>query len=93
MNNGFRRELIGSAVHDGLMKTDPGYHDLSTMMEIKPLAVTVLPSGAFQNYYLRKQENGAELAQSKPPKMNASDNVIRELASTVGKETASVKEQ
>ena len=91
LTNGFRRELIGPAVHDGLMKTDPGYHDLANMMEINPLEVTVLPTGAFQEYYRRKQDNGAELAQSKPPRMNAPDEVIRELAGTGLRNPASVK--
>ena len=79
LTNGFRPELVGPAVHDGLMKTDPGYHDLTTMMEIQPLEVTTLPSGTFQKYFHRKQESGAELAQSKPPRMNPDDDIIHEL--------------
>ena len=90
LNNGFRREMIGPAVHDELMKNDPGYYDLATMMEIEPLKVTVLPSGAFQEFYLRKQGNGTELAQSRPPKMNAPDNIIRELTRIEDKNPASV---
>ncbi|MGD9142330.1 MAG: GH3 auxin-responsive promoter family protein [Dehalococcoidia bacterium] len=83
LTNGFQPEMVGPAVHDGLMKTDTGYYDLATMMEIQPLEVTVLSPGAFREYYRRKQESGAELAQSKPPRMNASDEVISELAGVV----------
>jgi len=32
-----------------------------------------------------KQENGAELAQRKPPRMNPPDNVIEELLNLAGK--------
>jgi hypothetical protein len=79
LNNGYHQETIGPAVHEELIKTDPGYHDLVTMMEIDPLEVTVLPSGVFREFYLRKQENGADLAQRRPSKMNAPDSIIREL--------------
>jgi len=92
LNNGFRREMVGPAVHDELMKTDPGYHDLATMMEIKPLEVTVLPPGVFREYYLRKQGSGAELAQSRPPKMNAPDDIIRELTGAVDRSPAPVNQ-
>lgn len=78
-NNGFRAEQLAVVVHDELMKADPGYHDLATMMEIKPLEVTVLPPGTFRNFYRQQQENGAALAQSRPPRMNAPDDVISEL--------------
>ena len=78
-NNGFRPEQLALAVHDELMKADPGYRDLVTMMDIKPLEVTVLPSGTFRDFYSQRQENGADLAQSRPPRMNASDDIISEL--------------
>lgn len=78
-NNGFRPEQLAVVVHDELVKTDPGYRDLANMMDINPLEVTILPSGAFNNFYCRRQENGAELAQSRPPRVNAPDNVINEL--------------
>jgi len=78
-NNGFQPEQLASVLHDELMKTDSGYHDLATMMEIRPLEVTVLPSGTFRDFYRRRQENGAALAQSRPPRMNAPDDIINEL--------------
>ncbi|HEY96878.1 MAG TPA: GH3 auxin-responsive promoter family protein [Dehalococcoidia bacterium] len=78
-NNGFQPEQLASTLHDELMKSDPGYHDLATMMEIRPLEVTLLPSGTFRDFYLQRQENGADLAQSRPPRMNAPDDIINEL--------------
>ena len=81
LNNGFKPDGLAAAMHNELMKTDPGYHDLAVMMEIQPLEVTVLRPGTFNDYYRYRRENGLELAQSRPPRMNASDDVIRELIS------------
>jgi hypothetical protein len=79
LNNGFPPEQLALEVHNELMKIDPGYRDLATIMDIEPLEVTVLPSGAFDNFYRQRQENGADLVQSRPPRMNAPDDVISEL--------------
>jgi len=49
------------------------------MMEIRPLEVTVLRPGTFSEYYLVEKEKGAELHLRKPPRLNASDEVIRRL--------------
>ena len=83
-------EQLALAIHEELVKSDPGYHDLTAMMEIHPLEVTVLPSGAFREFYRRKQEDGADLAQSRPPRMNASDAIIGELTGLAEKEQITV---
>jgi hypothetical protein len=62
------------------------------MMEIRPLEVTVLPSGSFREFYHRKQEDGADLAQSRPPKVNAPDGIIRELTDIRGNMTETVNQ-
>jgi hypothetical protein len=67
------------ALHNGLKKADPGYHDLTAMMGIEPLEVTVLRRGAFGDYYLKKCEKGLDLAQRKPPRVNPPEEAIREL--------------
>jgi len=77
-------------LHSELMKTDPGYHDLSAMMEIHPLEVTLLRNGTFGEYYRERQLSGAGLAQSRPPKVNASDDVIQELISLGSRQMVSV---
>jgi hypothetical protein len=89
-HNGFRPEQLALAVHEELVKSDPGYHDLTTMMEIDPLRVTVLPAGAFREYYRRKQASGIDLAQSRPPRMNASDAIIGELTGVAERERMTV---
>ena len=70
---------VASALHDELKSIDPGYRDLDLMMDIHPLEVTVLRPGTFRDYYMVKKESGAELHQRRPPRMNASDDIIREL--------------
>jgi hypothetical protein len=72
------------------MKTDTGYRDLAAMMDINPLEVTVLPSGTFRNFYRQRQENGADPVQSRPPRMNAPDDVIKELTGVKENEPVAV---
>jgi hypothetical protein len=79
LNNGFQMGDLAAALHGELMKTDPGYHDLAAMMEIRPLEVTALRGGTFKEYYRVKRESGSGLAQRRPPRVNAADDVITEL--------------
>jgi len=81
---------LASVLHGELMRTDPGYHDLAVMMEVQPLEVTVLRPGTFRDYYQGRKGNGMELAQRRPPRMNASDEVIRELIGSGGKQPVHV---
>ncbi len=85
LDGGNRKIDLASVLHGELIKADPGYRDLAAMMGLRPLEVTVLCRGTFKDYYLVKQENGAELAQRKPPRMNPPDNVIEELLNLAGK--------
>ena len=89
-HDGYSPADLASVLHGELMKTDPGYRDLAVMMEVQPLEVTVLRPGTFWDYYQARRENGVELAQRKPPRMNASDEIIRELIGSGGKQPAYV---
>jgi hypothetical protein len=90
LRNGLQPENLSSVLHGELMKTDPGYHDLAVMMEVRPLEVTMLRSGTFKDFYTEKQKSGFELAQSRPPRMNASDEIIGELISLANRQTVPV---
>jgi hypothetical protein len=79
MSDGRTPTELTPSVHRELLKADPGYHDLVAMMGILPLEVTVLRRGAFADYYLKKRGSGEELARRKPPRVNATDEVIAEL--------------
>jgi hypothetical protein len=81
LSDGFQPANLAPVINSELMKTDPGYHDLAVMMEIQPLEVTVLRFGTFNDFYRRRQGDGSELAQSRPPRMNASDDIISQLIS------------
>ncbi len=79
LNNGGSPASLAPVLHHELLKTDPGYHDLAGMMGIEPLEVTVLRHGAFGDYYVKKRGGGFDLAQRRPPRVNAPDEVIKEL--------------
>jgi hypothetical protein len=90
LNNGCQPADLASVLHGELIKTDPGYHDLAVMMEVQPLEVTVLRPGTFKDYYRERQKNGSELAQRRPPRMNAPDDIIRELISAGSRQPVAV---
>jgi hypothetical protein len=70
---------ISELLHNQLLKADPGYHDLATMMEMYPLQVTILGHGSFNMYAKSRCNAGFELAQQKPARMNALEEDILEL--------------
>ncbi|MCJ7515621.1 MAG: GH3 auxin-responsive promoter family protein [Dehalococcoidia bacterium] len=70
---------VEKLVHQELLVINRDYRDTENMLGIRPLRVTLLPAGAFQQYYDKKKRAGAELSHLKPPHMNASDAVIRDL--------------
>jgi len=79
LDNNHKPEEVASILHQELKDVDPFYYDLSSMMDIDPLEVTLLHPGTFRNYYEEKRKAGAELSRRKPPRINAPDDVIREL--------------
>lgn len=70
---------LAAAIHRELALVDQGYRDLTEMMEIFPLQVTVLAPGSFQKFADARHNAGYELAQQKPRRMNASEDDILEL--------------
>lgn len=72
-------EKVTAAIHDQLRKLDSDYADLEEMLGLKPLKVTLLPDGAFQEYISRQRAAGADLAHLKPPHVNPSDGVLSTL--------------
>jgi hypothetical protein len=70
---------VAATLQRELINIDQGYRDLERMIETQPLEVTILNPGTFADYYNQKKEVGAELIQRKPPRMNTSDEVVRQL--------------
>jgi hypothetical protein len=90
LHNGAAGADLALLLHTELMKADPGYHDLAAMMEIRPLQITALRPGTFQSYYRDMEQRGRQLALRRPPRMNASDDIIAGLMSPGEKRGVSV---
>jgi len=55
------------------------YNDMKEMLNTEPVAVSLLPVGAFASYMKAKVEAGAELAHLKPAHMKPSEEVLMQL--------------
>ena len=71
--------IIEQMVDQRLKEIDLDYRDVGAMLELQPVRVTLLSTGTFQRYYEEKHKEGADLANLKPPHMNASDATIERL--------------
>jgi len=80
---GRNEEQLAAAIHEQLRKLDGDYADMETMLQLKPLKVTLLRNGAFQEYISGQRAAGAELAHLKPPHINPSDGIINTLLNSV----------
>ena len=70
---------LTARLHENLKRADPLYADLEGMLGIRPLRVTVLPSGTFDRYYEAMRLAGEPLTRRQPPRMNPDDDVIEGL--------------
>jgi hypothetical protein len=78
---------VQARIHENLKALNPFYADLETMLEMKPLRVTLLRPGTFLAYYQERQAAGADLAHLKPPRMGAADTVVSDLLRLSGQVT------
>jgi len=90
LNHDYQQADLSSILHSELMNVDPFYRDLAVMMEVQPPEVTALLPGTFNDYYKERKDNGSQLAQRKPPRMNASDEIIAALLTTRSRQVAQV---
>jgi hypothetical protein len=68
--------------------------DMETMLDLKPLEITLLPQGAFSSYMTQRQAEGADSGHLKPPHINPSDEMLSLLgAPKVVVEAAPVTEE
>jgi hypothetical protein len=72
-------EQVAASVHEELKKLDTPYAELESFMGLRPLEVTLLPSGVFKQYTLKQQRAGADLIQLKMPHINPSDTTLDTL--------------
>ncbi|HJX12683.1 MAG TPA: GH3 auxin-responsive promoter family protein [Dehalococcoidales bacterium] len=74
-------ELAGR-IHRELGAINRDYANLESMLGVMPLRLYLLAGGSFQRYLEEKRREGVNLAQLKPPHMNASDAIIESLRKT-----------
>ena len=91
--NGMDETQVTAAVDEQLKRLDQPYAELQSFVGLKPLEVTLLPEGAFQEYTLRQRAAGADPAHLKPPRINPSESVLDLLINSGGKVIVSSKER
>jgi len=79
LNGDYMEEALETELNTTCPKR-PGYRDLTAMMDIHPLMVTVLKPGSFNKFARARHAAGLELAQQKPRRMNACEDDINELS-------------
>ncbi len=70
---------VRSRIHENLKALNIFYADLESVLQIRPLRLTLLQPGTFRAYQLERQAAGADLAHLKPPRMGATDTIIDDL--------------
>jgi len=70
---------VATAIHAELCRLDIPYAEMESITGLRPIKVTLVPSGAFANYETMQRVLGSDLTQRKPPHINPSDEVINLL--------------
>jgi len=76
-------QQVAAVIHEELKKLDSDYADLETILNLRPLKVTALPVGSFNNYIVKQQAAGADLAHLKPPHINPAAVAVDTLLTPV----------
>ncbi|MFC2034303.1 GH3 auxin-responsive promoter family protein [Chloroflexota bacterium] len=79
--DGITENQVTASIHDQLQKIDSDYATIEDYLKMKPLKVTLLPSGAFRGYMTKQQQAGADLGHLKLPHINPSDAMLETLLS------------
>jgi phenylacetate-coenzyme A ligase PaaK-like adenylate-forming protein len=74
---------ITDVTHKHISLLDNDYALLESILNLKPLKVTLLPQGTFQAYIAKQQAAGADLAHLKPPHVNPTEDQISALLTQV----------
>ncbi len=72
-------EELGAAIHQQLKQQDTSYADMEALLGLRPVQVTLLQPGSFNQYMARQRANGADLAHLKPAHVNPSTKVVTAL--------------
>lgn len=74
-----RNGEVAHKIEASMKEVDPFFRDLESMLEIQPLRITNLTKGTFQRFYEEKRQAGLSLGQLRPPRINPSDDTVRDL--------------
>ena len=75
-------EKIRAKIMELAMENQTTDENLADMTEFA-VKIRLLPRGTFQQYLLRKQQAGADLAHLKPPHLNPSNEIVEMLLQEV----------
>jgi hypothetical protein len=70
---------LRTEIHQNLTQLDQDYASLDAILGLDPLRLTRLSPGAFDGYYVRQKEAGAELAHLKPSHISPSPESLKIL--------------
>jgi hypothetical protein len=72
-------EEIARKIHQQLKILDSDYDSVESLLGMKPVKVTLLTPGSFQNYAETRQAAGSGQGQLKPPHINPTDRMLELL--------------
>ncbi|MCH8229748.1 MAG: GH3 auxin-responsive promoter family protein [Chloroflexi bacterium] len=78
-DDGIAQAEAEDKLHMALRAEDDFYRDLEDMLGIRPLEITLLPSGTWDRYYDSRLRQGLELHYLVPPRRNSSEDDVSEL--------------
>lgn len=70
------REQLEARLHEALKMLDKDYAHLESMLDMRPLRLRLLRTGAFDRYSQMREMEGADFAHIKPPHMQPSDEIV-----------------
>ncbi len=81
-DNGYSQDEMADAIYHEIKNIDDGlyvYRELDSfenLINFKPIEVILLPNGVFNNYKIRRQEEGSSMAHLRPPHINPSEKIL-----------------
>lgn len=72
-------EETAAALHQALVENDEEFRDLDSMLGLKPIRITWLAPGTFQQYREEKETVGSDLGQLKPAHMQPPNEAVAML--------------
>ncbi len=73
------KEGLAEELDAALVKSDPLYAELESMLGWKPLRVTLLGTGTFKLFYDEMRKAGEDLMARRPQRINAPDAIVDRL--------------